>query len=89
MLLATAILAAVGLWSALRLPLDAVPDITNPQVQINVAVDALAPEEIERQVTFPLENQMSGIPGMIELRSLSKSGLSQVTTAAIAIWYGF
>ena len=78
-LLATAVLVAVGLWAALRLPLDAVPDITNPQVQINVAVTALAPEEIEMQVTFPLESQMSGIPGMIELRSLSKSGLSQVT----------
>ena len=78
-LLVTAILAAVGLWSALRLPLDAVPDIINPQVQINTAVAALAPEEIEKQVTFPLENQMSGIPGMVELRSLSKSGLSQVT----------
>ena len=78
-LLAAAVLAAVGIWSALRLPLDAVPDITNPQVQINVTVAALAPEEIEMQVTFPLENQMSGIPGMIELRSLSKSGLSQVT----------
>ena len=78
-LLATAVLIAVGTWSALRLPLDAVPDITNPQVQINTAVNALAPEEIEMQVTFPLENQMSGIPGMVELRSLSKSGLSQVT----------
>ena len=78
-LLAAAVLVAVGLWAALRLPLDAVPDITNPQVQINVPVNGLAPEEIELQVTFPLENQMSGIPGMIELRSLSKSGLSQVT----------
>ena len=78
-LLATVVLVVVGVWSALRLPLDAVPDITNPQVQINTAVAALAPEEIEKQVTFPLENQMSGIPGMIELRSLSKSGLSQVT----------
>ncbi|MFA6544790.1 MAG: CusA/CzcA family heavy metal efflux RND transporter [Limisphaerales bacterium] len=78
-LLATAVLAAAGIWSALRLPLDAVPDITNPQVQINTAVAALAPEEIEKQVTFPLENQMSGIPGMVGLRSLSKSGISQVT----------
>jgi len=78
-LLATVILIAVGVWAALRLPLDAVPDITNPQVQINTAVAALAPEEIEKQVTFPIENEMSGIPGMVELRSLSKSGLSQVT----------
>jgi len=78
-LLAAAVLVAVGVWAALRLPLDAVPDITNPQVQINTAVNALAPEEIEKQITFPIENTMSGIPGMVELRSLSKSGLSQVT----------
>jgi len=78
-LLAVAVLVAVGVWATLRLPLDAVPDITNPQVQINTAVNALAPEEIEKQITFPIENEMSGIPGMIELRSLSKSGLSQVT----------
>ena len=78
-MLATFILVAVGVWSALRLPLDAVPDITNPQVQINTAISALAPEEIEKQVTFPIESEMSGIPGMVELRSLSKSGLSQVT----------
>src|SRR5580765_8122718 len=59
-LLATGVLVAVGVGSALRLPLDAVPDITNPQVQINTAVAALAPEEIEKQVTFPIENEMSG-----------------------------
>lgn len=78
-LLAAAVLVAVGIAAAVRLPLDAVPDITNPQVQINTAVSAFAPEEIEKQITFPIENEMSGIPGMIELRSLSKSGLSQVT----------
>ena len=78
-LLATLVLLAIGVWAALRLPLDAVPDITPPQVQINTAVAALAPEEIEKQVTFPIENEMSGIPGMVEFRSLSKAGLSQVT----------
>ena len=78
-LIATVVLIGVGVWSAVRLPLDAVPDITNPQVQINTAVAALAPEEIEKQVTFPIESVMSGIPGMVEFRSLSKSGLSQVT----------
>ena len=75
---ATVVLAGVGLWSARRLPIDAVPDITNVQVQINTAVPALAPEEIEQLVTFPIENQMAGIPGLTELRSLSKFGLSQV-----------
>jgi cobalt-zinc-cadmium resistance protein CzcA len=78
-LLATGVLIAVGIWAAVRLPIDAVPDITNPQVQINTAVPALAPEEIEKLVTFPIEGEMAGLPGMVELRSLSKFGLSQVT----------
>ena len=78
-LLATVVLIGVGSWSALKLPIDAVPDITNPQVQINTAVPALAPEEVEKLVTFPIESEMSGLPDMVELRSLSKFGLSQVT----------
>jgi cobalt-zinc-cadmium resistance protein CzcA len=78
-LLATLVLVGIGVWSALRLPIDAVPDITNVQVQINTAVPALAPEEIEKLVTFPIENEMAGMPGLVELRSLSKFGLSQVT----------
>jgi len=77
-LLATLVLIGVGVWSALRLPIDAVPDITNVQVQINTAVPAMAPEEIEKLVTFPIENEMAGIPGLTELRSLSKFGLSQI-----------
>ncbi len=77
--LATAIMVGVGLWSATRLPIDAQPDITHVQVQVNTAVPALAPVEIEQLVTFPLENELAGIPGMNELRSLSKFGLSQVT----------
>jgi heavy metal efflux system protein len=78
-LLATAALILVGLWSAARLPIDAVPDITNVQVQINTEVPALAPEEIEKLVTFPLETELSGVPGLVEMRSLTKFGLSQVT----------
>lgn len=77
--LATLILIGIGVWSALNLPIDAQPDITNVQVQVNTAVPALAPEEIEQLVTFPLENELAGIPGMNELRSQSKFGLSQVT----------
>lgn len=77
--LATFVLIGIGVYSAVRLPIDAVPDITNVQVQVNTAVPAYAPEEIEKLVTFPIENEMSGIPGLIELRSLSKFGLSQVT----------
>jgi cobalt-zinc-cadmium resistance protein CzcA len=75
---ATALLVA-GLWAAWHLPIDAVPDITNVQVQINTEVPALAPEESERLVTFPIETEMSGLPGMEEMRSLTKFGLSQVT----------
>ncbi len=77
--LATLIMIGVGVWSAMRLPIDAQPDITNVQVQVNTAVPAFAPEEIEQLVTFPLENELAGIPGMTELRSISKFGLSQVT----------
>src|SRR5262245_52919667 len=77
-LLATVVLIGIGVYSALRLPIDAVPDITNVQVQINTAVPALAPEEIEQLFSFPIENEMAGIPGLTELRSLSKFGLSQI-----------
>jgi cobalt-zinc-cadmium resistance protein CzcA len=77
--LATFILVGVGLWSAMHLPVDAVPDITNVQVQVNTEVPALAPDEIEKLVTFPIEIELSGLPGMTEFRSLSKYGLSQVT----------
>ncbi len=72
-------LIATGVWSALRLPIDAVPDITNVQVQINTTVPALSPEEIERQVSFPIETEMAGLQGLEEVRSLSKFGLSQIT----------
>lgn len=78
-LLATAVLMGLGAWAAVRLPVDAVPDITNPQVQINTAVPALAPEEVEKLVSLPIESEMAGLPGMVELRSLSKFGLSQIT----------
>ncbi|MFT3831688.1 MAG: CusA/CzcA family heavy metal efflux RND transporter [Opitutaceae bacterium] len=78
-LLGALALLGAGLWAALRLPIDATPDITNVQVQINTEVEGLAPEEIEKLVTFPIEMEMSGVPGMTELRSLSKTGLSQIT----------
>jgi cobalt-zinc-cadmium resistance protein CzcA len=73
------VLIAAGVWSATRLPIDAVPDITNVQVQINTVVPALSPEEVERQVTFPIETEMAGLQGLEEIRSLSKFGLSQLT----------
>jgi cobalt-zinc-cadmium resistance protein CzcA len=74
-----AILIAAGLWSAANLPIDAVPDITNKQVQINTVAPALAPAEVERQITFPLEVALAGMPRLKEVRSISQFGLSQVT----------
>jgi cobalt-zinc-cadmium resistance protein CzcA len=67
------------LWSAFHLPIDAVPDITGVQVQINTEVPALAAEESEKLVTQPIELEMAGLPGMESMRSLTKFGLSQVT----------
>jgi cobalt-zinc-cadmium resistance protein CzcA len=78
-LLAAVALLAAGLWSAFHLPIDAVPDITGVQVQINTEVPALAAEESEKLVTQPIELEMAGLPGMEEMRSLTKFGLSQVT----------
>ena len=78
-LFAAAALLLTGLWAATRLPIDAVPYITNTQFQINTEVAGLAPEEIENLVTYPLEMEMFGIAGVTEMRSLSKTGLSQIT----------
>src|SRR5262245_14381006 len=78
-LLLTAIVAAIGINALRRLPIDAVPDITNNQVQINTLLSALSPLEIEKQVTFPIENALAGIPGLQSTRSLSRNGFSQVT----------
>jgi len=72
-------LVGVGLNAATKLPIDAVPDVTTNQVQINTLAPALAPEEIERLITFPIEVAMSSLPKKEEIRSLSKFGLSQVT----------
>src|SRR5262245_21502724 len=78
-LLGVLALVVAGIWSAFRLPIDAVPDITNVQVQINTTVGALAAEEIEQQITFPIEMEMQGLQGLVEMRSISRFGLSQVT----------
>jgi hypothetical protein len=77
--LATTLVAAWGLFQLTKLPIDAVPDITNRQVQINTVAPALAPEQMERQVTYPLETAMAGIPGLQSTRSLTRNGFSQVT----------
>ncbi len=76
---ATLILLIFGYQSFQSLSIDAVPDITNTQVQINTSVKGLVPEEIERMVTFPIEYSMNGIPGVETIRSISRFGISQVT----------
>ncbi|MBK8464279.1 MAG: efflux RND transporter permease subunit [Chloracidobacterium sp.] len=78
-LLLVAIMAAAGAYSLINLPIDAVPDVTNVQVQVLTNAPSLAPLEIERQITFPIEVAMSGIPGVEEIRSVSKFGISNVT----------
>lgn len=75
----TAAIAAYGFYSLKHLPIDAVPDITNNQVQINVVVAGLSPSEIEKQVTYPIETALAGIPGLESTRSISRNGFSQVT----------
>ncbi len=71
--------AIFGAWNFTRLPIDAVPDITNVQVQVNVEAPGYSPLEVEQRITFPVETNMSGIPSLQYTRSLSRYGLSQVT----------
>jgi len=78
-LLFTLVLALAGAYSFQSLPIDAVPDITNNQVQINTVIEGLAPEEIERTITFPVESSMRGLAGVEQVRSITRFGLSQVT----------
>jgi cobalt-zinc-cadmium resistance protein CzcA len=78
-LLATAAAALSGVWSLTKLPIDAVPDVTNVQVQINAVAPALTPVEIEKQVTFPIETALGGTPGLDSTRSFSRNGFAQVT----------
>src|SRR5574338_746793 len=77
--LVVALLGVVGAYSLARLPIDAVPDITNNQIQINTLGASLSPSEVEKQITFPIETSLAGIPGLTYTRSLSRNGFSQVT----------
>src|SRR5512134_857307 len=72
-------LAGLGAWNFQRLPIDAVPDITNVQVQINTEAAGYSPLEAEQRITFPIETAISGIPRLEYTRSISRYGLSQVT----------
>lgn len=77
-ILTAVLFAVIGLFSLQQLDIDAFPDTTPVQIQINTVAPSLASEEIERQITFPVEQAISGLPGLQELRSISKFGLSQV-----------
>jgi len=81
MLALTLALVALGVWSFTKLPIDATPDITNVQVQINTEAPGYSPLESEQRVTFPIETAMAGLPGLDYSRSISRYGLSQVTVA--------
>lgn len=78
-LLITLAAVASGLWSLTKLPIDAVPDVTNVQVQVNAVAPALTPVEIEKQVTVALETALAGTPGMESTRSFSRNGFAQIT----------
>ena len=75
----TAIVALYGAFQLFRLPIDAVPDITNKQVQVNVSAPQFSPLDMERLVTFPVETALAGIPGLDYTRSISRNGFAQVT----------
>src|SRR5262245_6255408 len=78
-IVATMLFIAIGVQSALSLPIDAVPDVTNVQVQIITAAPALSPIEVEQYVSVPIERAMAGVPYTTGVRSTSKYGLSVVT----------
>lgn len=78
-ILFVAIMSAAGIYSMLHIPIDAVPDITNNQVQVVTTSPSLAPQEVEQFITYPLEISMANIPNVSEIRSISKFGLSIIT----------
>jgi len=78
-LIVTLLVAALGVYSALNLPIDAVPDLTNVQVQVITEAPALSPLEVETLLSFPVEGAMSGLPDVEQIRSISKFGISSVT----------
>src|SRR5688500_7789399 len=77
--LATSAMALLGVWNYFRLPIDAVPDITTVQVQINTEAPGFSPLEAEQRISFPIETAMAGLPRLEHTRSLSRYGLSQIT----------
>ena len=78
-LLAAVLLIVAGVYAVSRLPIDAVPDVTNVQVQVLTKSPALGPEEVEQFLTYPVEAAMNGLPKLKEIRSISRYGISAVT----------
>jgi cobalt-zinc-cadmium resistance protein CzcA len=78
-LVTTLLIAGLGIYSALNLPIDAVPDLTNVQVQVLTEAPALSPLEVETLISYPVEGAMSGLPNVEQIRSISKFGISVVT----------
>src|SRR6266566_3950899 len=76
---ATTVLVVTGVWALYTIPVDAFPDLTNNQVVIVTEAPSMPPTEVERQVTYPIETAMLGMPKQTEVRSLSKLGLSMIT----------
>ena len=79
------LLLGAGVWSFQQLPIDAVPDITNVQVQINTDAPGYSPLETEQRITYPVETALAGLPSLDYTRSISRYGLSQVTVVLRAI----
>ena len=78
-LMATFLVAGLGVYSALHLPIDAVPDLTNVQVQVITEAPAMSPLEVDSLLSFPVSGAMSGLPEIEQIRSVSKFGVSVVT----------
>ena len=78
-LIALAGLVSYGVYASFKLQVDAFPDVTNVQVQVYTTWPGMSPEEVEKQITFPIEVQLAGLPDMAELRSVSRFGFSLIT----------
>jgi heavy metal efflux system protein len=84
------VLLAVGAWAAATLPIDALPDVSTIQVSVLTTAPGLSPIEVERTVTVPIENGLNGVPGNVEIRSISRAGLSAVTVIfndSVNVWF--
>ncbi|HSU38767.1 MAG TPA: efflux RND transporter permease subunit, partial [Polyangiaceae bacterium] len=89
-LAALGLLLVIGVWAARTLPIDALPDVSTSQVSVLTQASGMSPVEMERTVTMPIENALNGVPGSVDQRSVSRSGLSAVTVIFrddVNIWF--